>query len=111
MSPRRVVLALVVALATTLISGQAYQRLSTKLYPYSGVQPGTSYKPEVVGGWPLPFLIDGYVSPVNSVSVVGALLRMDRWDWPAFIANVVIHFLVIVAIYAGIEARKRALRG
>ncbi|HEX6179146.1 MAG TPA: hypothetical protein VF057_12355 [Thermoanaerobaculia bacterium] len=108
MRPRVVfVLIFIVAIATTLVSGHAYQRLSTKLYPYSGVEPGTSYKPEVVGGWPLPFLIDGHVSPVNSVDVVGALLGMDRWSTPAFIADVAIHFAFLSAVYVAAQAVKR----
>ena len=102
MMPRRLsILAAVffVAIGTTLTSGEIYQRMSRELYPYSGVGPGTSWKREVVGGWPLPFLIDGYVSPVNSVSVVSGLLGEDRWDFAGLAVDVVVHFAILYGVY------------
>lgn len=114
MSRRLVMTLLLLSIATTVVSGEAYQRLSSRTYRFEGLEPGWSYRPSVVGGWPLPFLVDKIsISPANRVSIVGGLVGADQFSLAFFAADIGIHFVVMLALAYAISRiiiRRRAGR-
>jgi hypothetical protein len=89
---RRPLISVVLALLVTMLTAY-YQRTSSELVPYEGVEPGWSYTHVTVGGWPLAFIYDKpYFSPTNRVDWFGVLLGMDQFrPWP-FLGDVAIYF-------------------
>lgn len=105
---RRHLISAVFALLITALTVY-YQRLSSELVPYEGVEPGWSYTHVTVGGWPLPFLYDKpYFSPANRVDWFGVLLGMDQFrPWP-FLGDVATYFAVLWVGWSVCLRRHRA---
>ena len=80
-----------------LLSGAAYQRLSSYTSLFEGVDPGFDSVHVTIGGWPLPFLEDKlHTSPVGSVSATGGLIGLDRFmPWP-FLADVAFYTALLL---------------
>jgi hypothetical protein len=86
---------LLLALVATIASGELTHGTTTILH--EGVEPGLTPIQVVTGGWPWPFLVDHpSISPVGSVSLVNAILRMDHFRAWAFLGD--------LAIYAALAA-------
>lgn len=105
---KRAILIAVLALAATLVSGEAYQRLGDEPIEYAGVNPGPSYARVIVGGWPVPYLYDSmYFSPVNSVSHTGALLGLDDFRVGGFLVDLLFYAVIADAVLRLVRRRRR----
>ena len=100
---------LAAALALAAVSGEAYQRVGSGYVRYEGVGPGWDSTRVVVGGWPLPYLLDRpYLSPVGSVSVSGGLLGEDELRAGPFLADAAFYLLLSLGLLAGVRRLRRA---
>lgn len=87
------------ALLLAGLGGEAYQRTGSEYVRYEGVGPGWDSTRVVVGGWPLPYLLDKpYLSPVNSVGFVSGLLGEDFFRPLPFLADAALFAALLLAL-------------
>ena len=71
--------------------------------------PASCARPVIVLGFPLPYISDYHgISVVGSASLTGALLGEDHFHLSAFLADVVVYFVLAAlatAVLRGIRAR------
>jgi hypothetical protein len=83
------------AIAVAGTTGEVYQRVGSEYVRYEGTGPGLDSSRVVVGGWPLPFLLDKpYLSPVGSVSLTEGLIGDDIFRPGSFFADALLFYLV-----------------
>lgn len=105
----RLLVILLLALVATIASGELWHGTTTILF--EGVDPGLTPIEVVTGGWPLPFLVDNpSISPVGSVSLVNAILRMDHFRVWAFLGDLAVYALLAAAIRKGRRHARRPFR-
>jgi hypothetical protein len=97
------------AVVLTVASGEGYQRIGSEYVRYEGTGPGLDSSRVVVGGWPLPYLLDSpRHSPGNNVSFVMALLGEDHFRADRFAADVLCFWAVLLATRYGLSRVRRA---
>jgi hypothetical protein len=100
----RVVAALVLTLASTVVKGTRVE------YQGWDCSPGerTCPRPLVAAGFPLPFIVDkDGLSPGNAADLSGALLGLDAWRWGPFWIDLAVWTVVA---FGGAAAVARARR-
>ena len=96
------------ALLLASVSGRAYPRMGSEFVRYEGTGPGLDSSLVVVGGWPLPYLLDKpYLSPVGSVSVTDALLGIDHFRAGRFLADALLIWGLLWVLQQGGSAIRR----
>ena len=110
MTARRLGRALLGAAALTLLSTLA--RGSVVEYQGWDCAPGEAACPHPVAarGWPVPYVVDKEsLSPTPNVDLVGALLGLDSFRAPRFLASAA--FWLLVALGGDLLWRRRRARG
>jgi len=102
---------LAAAVVLTVASGGGYQRMGSEYVRYEGIGPGLDSMRVVVGGWPLPYLLDSpRHSPANNASFVMALLGEDLFRADRFAADVLCFWLLLAAAWYALSRVRRRRR-
>lgn len=110
MSARRIVRALLIAVALTLLS--TVVKGSVNEYQGWDCPPGERQCPHPVAarGFPMPYVVDKeYLSPTPNVDLMGALLGLDAFRGTRFLADLGVWLLVALAADA-LHRRARSRR-
>jgi len=110
--PRRRLAPALTLIALALVAAGAtscYERMGSEYVRYEGVGPGWDSARVVVGGWPLPYLLDHpSLSPRHSVSLTAVLDRTDIVRPWRFLADALLFWVALGLASLAIHRARRA---
>ena len=109
--PLFALLAIYVALAATLATGELHQRTGSWYITYHDARIGYDSMAVTVGGWPWPYLYDQPLrTPVGSVSNLMGLRGRDDFRVVPFLRDYVFFALCFLTLLVFVPDRYRQLR-